>query len=70
VVSIGKPLHSEGPSDSPLALVLQVGMNDAPDKLNSASRNGWEVVTAQFIPSGDAVGRIGIFALLKRALPG
>jgi hypothetical protein len=50
--------------------VMQVGMNDAPDKLNSASRDGWEVVTAQFIPSGDAVGRIGVFALLKRALAG
>lgn len=42
----------------------------APDKFNSASRDGWEVVTAQFIPSGDAVGRIGIFALLRRALAG
>jgi len=49
--------------------VMQVGMNDAPDKFNSASRDGWEVVTAQFIPSGDAVGRIGIFALLSRGLP-
>jgi hypothetical protein len=48
--------------------VMQVGMSDAPDKFNSASRDGWEVVTAQFIPSGDAVGRIGIFALLKRGL--
>jgi hypothetical protein len=46
--------------------VMQVGMSDAPDKFNSASREGWEVVTAQFIPSGDAVGRIGIFALLRR----